>query len=58
MLQDRDIVLMLQLCKKSVREAKNLSDLIYHDNDSIKQEVLDYVTRVHGRGVFFFTGRI
>ena len=53
MLQDRDIVVMLQLRKTSVREATDLSDLFYMDNGTIKQEVLDYVTRVHGRGVFF-----
>ena len=53
MLQDRDIVLMLQLRKKRVREAKTLFDLFYMDNDTNKQKVLDYVTRVHGRGVFF-----
>ena len=53
MLQDRDIVLMLQLRKKRVREAKTLFDLFYIDNITKKQKVLDYVTRVHGRGVFF-----
>ena len=52
MLQDRDIVLMLQLRSKSVREAKSLSDLFHHDNDSTKQEVLEHVTSVDGRGVF------
>ena len=52
MLQDRDIVLMLQLRSKRVREAKSLSDLFYHDNDSIKQEVLEHITSVDGRGVF------
>ena len=52
MLQDSDIVLMLQLRSKRVREAKSLSDLFYHDNDSIKQEVLEHVTSVNGRGVF------
>ena len=51
MLQDRDIVLMLQLRSKSVREAKSLSDLFHHSNDSIKQEVLEHVTSVDGRGV-------
>ena len=52
MLQDRGIVLMLQLRKKRVREAKDLSDLFHHDNDSIKREVKDHVTSVDGRGVF------
>ena len=52
MLQDRDIVLMLQLRSKRVREAKSLSNLFYHDNDSIKQEVLEHITSVDGRGVF------
>ena len=52
MLQDRDIVLMLQLRSKSVREAKSLSDLFHHDNDSIKQEVLEHITSVDGRSVF------
>ena len=52
MLQDRDIVLMLQLRKKRVREATNLSDLFHHDNDSIKQEVLSHVTSTEGKGVF------
>ena len=52
MLQDRDIVLMLQLRSKSVREAKSLSDLFHHSNDSIKQEVLEHITSVDGRGVF------
>ena len=52
MLQDRDIVLMLQLRSKSVREAKSLSDVFHHSNDSIKQEVLEHVTSVDGRGVF------
>ena len=52
MLQDKDIVLMLQLRSKSVREAKSLSDLFYHSNDSIKQEVLEHATSVDGRGVF------
>ena len=31
---------MLQLRRKHVREAKKLSDLFHHDNDSIKQEVV------------------
>ena len=52
MLQDKDIVLMLQLRSKSVREAKTLSDLFYHDSDSIRQEVLEYMASVNGRGVF------
>ena len=52
MLQDVDIVLMLQLRSKSVREAKSLSDLFHHDSDSIKQEVLEHITSVDGRGVF------
>ena len=52
MLQDKDIVLMLQLRSKSVREAKSLSDLFHHSNDSIKQEVLEHITSVDGRGVF------
>ena len=52
MQQDRDIVLMLQLRKKRVREATSLFDLFHHDNDSIKREVLDHVTSVDGRGVF------
>ena len=52
MLQDRDIVLMLQLRSKRVREAKSLSNLFYHDNDSIKQEVLEHITSVDGRGMF------
>ena len=52
MLQDRDIVLMLQLRSKRVREANSLSELFYHDNDSIKQEVLEHITSVDGRGVF------
>ena len=53
MLQDRDIVLMLQLRSKRVREAKSLSDLFHHDNDSIKQEVLEHITySVDGKGVF------
>ena len=52
MLQDKDIVLMLQLRSKSVREAKSLSDLFHHSNDSIKQEVLEHITSVVGRGVF------
>ena len=38
MLQDRDIVLMLQLRSKCVREAKSLSDLFHHDNYRIKTE--------------------
>ena len=52
MLQDKDIVLMLQLRSKCVREAKSLSDLFHHSNDSIKQEVLEHVTSVDGRSVF------
>ena len=52
MLQDNDIVLMLQLRSKSVREAKSLSDLFHHSNDNIKQEVLEHVTSVDGKGVF------
>ena len=52
MLQDRDIVLMLQLRSKRVREAKNLSDLFHHDNEKTKQEVLKHITSVDGRGVF------
>ena len=52
MLQDEDIVLMLQLRSKRVREAKSLSDLFHHNNDSIKQKVLEHITSVDGRGVF------
>ena len=29
-----------------------LSDLFYHDNDRVKQEVVDYITSVEGKGVF------
>ena len=35
-----------------MREAKSLSDLFHHSNDSIKQEVLEHITSVDGRGVF------
>ena len=52
MLQDRDIVLMLQLCDKRVRKAKELSDLFHHDNKSIKEEVFEHVTSVNGEGLF------
>ena len=52
MLQDRDIVLMLQLRRKQVREAMSLSDIFQHSNVTIKQEVLDHVSSVDGRGVF------
>ena len=52
MLQDRDIVLMLQLRSKSVREAKSLSDLFYYVDECVKQEVLDHIKSVDGRGVF------
>ena len=52
MLQDRDIVLMLQLRRKYVREAKSLSDLFHHDDNSIKQEVLHYIKSIDGKGVF------
>ena len=52
MLQNRDIVLMLQLRRKCVREAKSLSDLFHHDDDSIKQGVLHRIKSVDGRGVF------
>ena len=52
MLQNRDIVLMLQLRRKCVREAKSLSDLFHHDDDSIKHEVLHRIKSVDGRGVF------
>ena len=52
MLKDRDFVLMLQLRNKRVREAKNLSDLFYHDDDETKQEVLKHIASVNGRGVF------
>ena len=52
MLQDRDIVLMLQLRDKRVREAKNLSDLFHHDDESIKLEVFEHIISVDGRGVF------
>ena len=52
MLQDRDIVVMLQLRSKRVREAKKLPDIFHHGNDRIKREVLDHITSVDGRGVF------
>ena len=52
MLQNRDIVLMLQLRRKCVREAKSLSDLFHHDDDSIEQEVLHHIKSVEGKGVF------
>ena len=52
MLQDKDIVLMLQLRNERVREAKSLFDLFHHDNDSIRQKVVDSITSVDGRGVF------
>ena len=29
-----------------------MSDLFHHDNNSIKQEVLEHITSVDGRGVF------
>ena len=32
--------------------AKKLSDLFHHDNDSIKQEVVEHITSVDGRGMF------
>ena len=52
MLQNKIIVLMLQLRSKRVREAVSLSDLFYHDDDSIQQEVLKHVKSENGRGVF------
>ena len=52
MLQAWQIVLMLQLRRKCVREAKSLSDLFSYDDDSIKQEVLRYIVTENGRGVF------
>ena len=29
-----------------------MSDLFHHDNDSIKQEVVEHITSVDGRGMF------
>ena len=52
MLQDRDIVLMLQLRRKSVQEAKSLPDIFYYVDERVKQEVLDHIMSVDGRGVF------
>ena len=52
MLQKWNIVLMLQLRSRRVRQAVELSDLFYHDNDRIKQEVLEHVTSSSGKGVF------
>ena len=52
MLQNKKLVLMLQLRSKRVREAMSLSDLFYHDDDSIQQEVLKHVKSENGRGVF------
>ena len=52
MLQAWQIVLMLQLRRKYVREAKSLSDLFSYDDDSIKQEVLRHIVSLNGRGVF------
>ena len=52
MLQASDIVLMLQLRRKYVREAKSLSDHFHHDDNSIKQEVLHYIKSIDGKGVF------
>ena len=52
MLQAWQIVLMLQLRRKYVREAKSLSDLFSYDDDNIKQEVLRHIVSVNGRGVF------
>ena len=52
MLQAWQIVLMLQLRSKYVREAKSLSDFFQHDDNSIKQEVLHFIMSVDGRGVF------
>ena len=49
MLQDKKIVLLLQLRSKRVREAKSLSDLFYHEDDSIKHEVLKHIKSVNGR---------
>ena len=43
MLQDRDSS-NATAGSKRVREAKSLSDIFYHDNDSIKQEVLEHIT--------------
>ena len=52
MLQVWQIVLMLQLRRKYVREAKSLSDLFQHDDDSIKKEVLRHIVTENGKGVF------
>ena len=52
MLQAWRIVIMLQLRRKCVREAKSLSDLLICDDDSIKQEVLHSIKLVNGEGVF------
>ena len=52
MLQDKDIVLMLQLRSKSVRQAKSLADLFHHDSDNVKQDVLEHIASNNGRGVF------
>ena len=52
LLQDWEIVQMLQLRNKGMREAKSLSDLFYHANSGIKQEVLEHITSSDGKGVF------
>ena len=51
MLQDWDVVVLLQLRIKRVREAITLSDLLFHPDTRTKEQALDYITSTNGRRV-------
>ena len=50
-LQDHSLLLLLPLRDNNLKEAKTLSDLFYHPNSELQQEVVQEVTSNQGKGV-------
>ena len=50
-LQSYSMLLLLPLRDKNLKDAKNLSDIIRHQNSELKQAVVQTITRNQGQGV-------
>ena len=48
-----DLVILLRLQDRKVREAKMLNDLFYHSDSSLSEKVRKEVESVHGKGTMF-----
>ena len=53
LLKEWSIVLLIQLRDQDVREAKNLYELIYHPDQTVREEICQILLRGYGKGTMF-----